>query len=545
MASDHAQTTMRKQGHGRSKPVPLARSTREAPRQSMDVRSVSGRQDHQISTANVEGDKSNVSNASNATAANGASVNAKTHHKSDTQKANRSGLSTKNIVNDSRGDTEVNAYSENAGSTPISDVSSDTGFERSGTTRSFPDFSAEGASAGLILDNSNLLSPFKTPSGYGEHCFEPPQSAQPIWEHNTIADNRQKRKADEGEPSDDEFELDEAVFYQLGFEDAQSAGSNPAANGHRTAPAKFSASSSEWSRIAARGSTPSVPVIHEDLPFEEEALAKQFTTCRESQTSSTLKEISPNVVERNATRPQTSNAYEDVTNAEASSKGSSRQSRSLSSSATIIQTSGEVLQAQELPKLQWLPPKFHSSKASPRTPPRQAKKSPNQSANRLSPFVRPPFPKAVLVDSPILGLTHETALRTCFRVGEALNAATAATHTDTDVFIELYARVNSSDRDTNGGCKQRFEFWDLFTDKPPHLHGTFNLWKDTAQWDIDSKAFLGTTGRGRMCRAVGKVVRRQDDGGKGPTKWEMLIFNIFEVGWEDVEVAKGVLVDQK
>ena len=199
--------------------------------------------------------------------------------------------------------------------------------------------------------------------------------------------------------------------------------------------------------------------------------------------------------------------------------------------------------APPVPRLLYLPPKVYrpnmpispsadlvprAKRSQPLTPPE----------NALAPFVRPPFPRAVGEHSPVIGLTGKTVLRTCFRIGEAVNAAVSASRAKQDAIIELYARVLSSERDRGVGCKQRFEFADLFTDKPPHLNGTYTLWKGVQLWDFDSAAFLGENGKGKMCRVVGRIHQKEETGAAG---LQMVILNIWGATWEDVEVVKGVV----
>lgn len=156
------------------------------------------------------------------------------------------------------------------------------------------------------------------------------------------------------------------------------------------------------------------------------------------------------------------------------------------------------------------------------------------------PFVRPPFPKPLRDRSPILGLSSRTYLRTCFRVGEALNAFSVASRSNVDAYIELYARVLWSRRE---GYKQFFRFGDLFNPaKPPFLNGVFGLWRSSELWDVDSKPFL-SSGRDQMCaegtkkkcRVVGRLKRNEK------LEVEMSVLSIWECTWGDVQVAKGVV----
>ena len=147
------------------------------------------------------------------------------------------------------------------------------------------------------------------------------------------------------------------------------------------------------------------------------------------------------------------------------------------------------------------------------------------------PFLRSPFPTPILDRSPILGLTNRTVLRVCFRVGEALNATCQASRNHTDAIIELYARVIESSRE---GYKQSFSFADLFTDNPPYLKGVYGMWKGVGLWDHDSAVFIGEEGKGKMCRVLGRIKREK---GKG---YEMNVLSVWECGWEDVGIAKGI-----
>ncbi|KAL8651705.1 MAG: hypothetical protein Q9210_003098 [Variospora velana] len=150
------------------------------------------------------------------------------------------------------------------------------------------------------------------------------------------------------------------------------------------------------------------------------------------------------------------------------------------------------------------------------------------------PFVRCPYPALVRDRSPILGLSSNTFLRTCFRIGEALNAGSTALRARTDAVIELYARVLFSER-PSGSLKQHFQFADIFCpDKPPFLKGTYGLWKGVELWDLDSKVFLGQKGKGKMVRVVGRMVRDEKTRGL-----ELSMLSVWEADWEDVGICKG------
>lgn len=191
------------------------------------------------------------------------------------------------------------------------------------------------------------------------------------------------------------------------------------------------------------------------------------------------------------------------------------------------------------PKLQWLPPKVYipaKSSQIPVSPTDIPHLVPFNINGEPLPFTRPPFPKPIRDRSPILGLTNRAVLRTCFRIGEALNAAAVASRTNSDAVIELYARVTHSERETDKGFKQFIQFADLFTDKPPYLSATYSLWKGVGLWDMDSKVFVGEEGRGKMARVLGRIKKREQGGG-----CEMVVLSIWEVNWEDVGIAKGIV----
>ena len=151
------------------------------------------------------------------------------------------------------------------------------------------------------------------------------------------------------------------------------------------------------------------------------------------------------------------------------------------------------------------------------------------------PFIRSSFPEPIRDRSRVLGLSSRTVLRTCFRIGEALNAGSTALRTRKDAVVELYAYVSSSERPA-GSVKQYFQFADIFSpDKPPYLKGTYGLWKGVGIWDVDSRVFLGEKGKGKMARVVGRIGREETTRGL-----EMTVLSVWEVDWEDVGICKGL-----
>jgi hypothetical protein len=162
-------------------------------------------------------------------------------------------------------------------------------------------------------------------------------------------------------------------------------------------------------------------------------------------------------------------------------------------------------------------------------------KSAMKSVKSRPPILRPPFPPPVQDRSPIHGVSAATNLRTCFRVGEALNSGVFALHNNKDIVIELYARVVSSHREDRG-VRQHFVFADLFHDRPPFLNGEYDLWKGSTLWDYDSKRFLDPQDptKQKLCRCVGRVKKVEKD-------LKFTVLNIWEASWDDVKHVKGIV----
>ncbi|KAF2250244.1 hypothetical protein BU26DRAFT_424967, partial [Trematosphaeria pertusa] len=146
------------------------------------------------------------------------------------------------------------------------------------------------------------------------------------------------------------------------------------------------------------------------------------------------------------------------------------------------------------------------------------------------PIVRSPFPAPARDRSPIVGLSSDLLLRTCFRVGEVINQASHATKHGQNVIFELYARVLRSSRNE---ARQHFVFCDLFHKNPPYIKATYDaaIWKQVRLYEVDSGRLLI---EGRKCRCIGKMKR---DG----TEWVMVVLNIWEATWEDIAWVEGIV----
>jgi hypothetical protein len=146
------------------------------------------------------------------------------------------------------------------------------------------------------------------------------------------------------------------------------------------------------------------------------------------------------------------------------------------------------------------------------------------------PIVRLPFPSPVRDRSPIIGLSSSTLLRTCFRVGEAVNQSRQAVKTGNTILIELYARVLNSERDES---QQWFTFCDLFHAKPPYIQAVYvaAIWKPVQLFEYDSRRLLQ---QGKICRCIGTMKCDGKD-------WVMTVLNIWEATWDDVQWVEGIV----
>lgn len=151
-------------------------------------------------------------------------------------------------------------------------------------------------------------------------------------------------------------------------------------------------------------------------------------------------------------------------------------------------------------------------------------------AEARKPIARAPFPNAVRDRSPIIGLSPNTLLRTCFRIGEAINQAHQSSKSGKHIVFELYARILESERVET---KQLFTFCDLFHGKRPYIKASYEgvLWKSVQLFDYDSKRLLQ---QGRICRCMGTMKR---DG----KEWVMSVMNIWEATWDDIKWVEGIV----
>ncbi|KAI7157908.1 hypothetical protein KC349_g5218 [Hortaea werneckii] len=164
--------------------------------------------------------------------------------------------------------------------------------------------------------------------------------------------------------------------------------------------------------------------------------------------------------------------------------------------------------------------------------------------DEAKPVVRSAFPSAIRDRSPIWGASNTTVLRTCFRIGEALNVGCQAVRNNWPVLLELYARVVDSwqeGAERDKGRKQIFVIHDLYHDKPPHVDASFVLCGQSKVWDLDTSRFLTRRDDGIMCRAIGQMKKE----GSVRGKWYINLLSIWEATWDDVHAVAGIYAKDK
>jgi hypothetical protein len=161
----------------------------------------------------------------------------------------------------------------------------------------------------------------------------------------------------------------------------------------------------------------------------------------------------------------------------------------------------------------------------------------------IPPVARPAFPSPILDRSPLSNITSSTVLRTCFRIGEALNvgahyARQSSVFTSEGILIELYARVISSWRPScHSGARQYFIFADLWSEKAPKLQAEWVSWKGSRLFEADAQNLLTDDDDDvdtKMCRVVGRLKREKKE-------WKFVILNAWECSWDDIEYVRGIV----
>ncbi|KAJ2989034.1 hypothetical protein NUW58_g3672 [Xylaria curta] len=157
-------------------------------------------------------------------------------------------------------------------------------------------------------------------------------------------------------------------------------------------------------------------------------------------------------------------------------------------------------------------------------------------ADNLTAFIRPPFPEKVRDRPSVSGMSSNTLLRTCFRIGAMISQTVHCYNHQQDVVFELYARVTYSSRETLVR-KQHFQFVDLYKDQQPYPAATLTNWRIDSQSDKESSVFLDTTGGPRLCWCMCKPMRDS----KAAIGWTYTVLKIKEIDRERINWAKRVI----
>ncbi|KAJ5051888.1 uncharacterized protein L3040_001651 [Drepanopeziza brunnea f. sp. 'multigermtubi'] len=153
----------------------------------------------------------------------------------------------------------------------------------------------------------------------------------------------------------------------------------------------------------------------------------------------------------------------------------------------------------------------------------------------LKPFARPAFPDTVADRCPITGVSPQSILRVCFRVGEMFKEGARCDALKQDVVIELFAKVTFSSRE-QGTTKQHFQFADLWHDRPPFPNGILPNYKGTELAESESRVFVDA-GKHMMARCIGRLKRDK----KMVTGWLLDIINIRPTDWEEIKWTKRIV----
>ncbi|KAJ8063290.1 hypothetical protein OCU04_008520 [Sclerotinia nivalis] len=152
----------------------------------------------------------------------------------------------------------------------------------------------------------------------------------------------------------------------------------------------------------------------------------------------------------------------------------------------------------------------------------------------LTPFARPKFPPLVQDRCPVNGLSSQTILRVCFRIGEMLKEGGRCNALGQDAIVELFARVNFSSREP-GTTKQHFQFADLFHDRPPFAKGILANFKTTGLAEIESKVFIESS-ETLMTRCLGRLKKDVKNGA-----WLLHIINVRMTDWEEIRWTRRIV----
>lgn len=154
----------------------------------------------------------------------------------------------------------------------------------------------------------------------------------------------------------------------------------------------------------------------------------------------------------------------------------------------------------------------------------------------LAPFARPNFPATMRDRSPVVGLSAQSFLRVCFRVGEMFKEGRRCEALNCNAVIELFARVTFSSREV-GTTRQHFQFVDLWHDRPPYPTGVLANYKSSGLTETESRVFVGASDRGVMARCLA-ILKREKKSGSG---WLLHIRSIRETDWEEIRWTRRIV----
>lgn len=178
------------------------------------------------------------------------------------------------------------------------------------------------------------------------------------------------------------------------------------------------------------------------------------------------------------------------------------------------------------------------------------------SPNLHRPFLRQAFPPPVRDRSNIQGLSSQTVLRTCFRIGEALKGfppsptPTKKITTPRTTVIELYAFVSASYVSDN---THFFTFADLFfPTRPPYLKGKWAGGDPNNNIPCRQNYKKTKEDIGSMCRVIGTIGPVcGDSSDKNPSSDNLIapamkgmvmrVLGIWRADWNHVEYVKGIV----
>lgn len=152
-----------------------------------------------------------------------------------------------------------------------------------------------------------------------------------------------------------------------------------------------------------------------------------------------------------------------------------------------------------------------------------------------TPIVRKPLPELVSDRSPVFGLLPALVVRTCFRIGEALNIGCDAARNNKNVVLELFARLESTDRSFDGGRGRAFTLGDLYHFRPPKIMAVQIPCKEDALWDqFDVEILQDMQNASLICRCLGRMKRQKN-------AWQFELAFIKPSTWQEIERTREVV----